>query len=248
MTSTVTRWVYKVMLGNDNEEDVFGVGTCKLRLRRRNTLLLYNTLYASGVRVCLLSIVSLIKLEFFFNSHIDGLDLVYDGNVFGHTTLKNDFLVLDLDDSCNNSSSIFVSHFSSDFESIKWHRRLDHINQDRMNRLAKEDHLDCLTKVKLPRCESCLADKATAKPSDKATAKPFDKASRASSPLELIHSYMCRSMNVKTHHWAFYFLTFIDDYSSYGYIYLLSHRYEALDLFKQFIVKVDAQLEPRVKI
>ena len=34
-------------------------------------------------------------------------------------TLINDFLVLDLDDCYNNSSSIFVLHFESYFKSIK---------------------------------------------------------------------------------------------------------------------------------
>jgi len=93
-----------------------------------------------------------------------------------------------------------------------------------LSKLAKEGLLDQITKAKLPKCESCLADKATAKPFDKAIAKPFCKASRASSPLELIHSNICGPMNVKAHHGVFYFLTFIDDYSRYGYVYLLSHR------------------------
>jgi len=58
-----------------------------------------------------------------------------------------------------------------------------------VNRLAKEDFLDRLTKVKLPKCESCLAGKATA--------KPFGKASRASNPLELVHSDICGPMDMK---------------------------------------------------
>ena len=54
-------------------------------------------------------------------------------------------------------------------------------------------------------------------------------------------------MNAKAHHVAFYFLTFIDDHSRYGYVYLLSHRYEALDVFKRFVAEVETQLEQRVK-
>jgi len=82
-----------------------------------------------------------------------------------------------------------------------------------VSRVAKEGLLGRFTKVKLPKCESCLAGKATA--------KPFGKAS---SPLELIHSNICGPMNVKARHGGFYFLTFIDDYSRYGYLYLLAHR------------------------
>jgi len=108
-----------------------------------------------------------------------------------------------------------------------------------MSRLAKEGILDHLNKVKLSICESCLASNATA--------KPFSKASRASSPLKFIHSDIYGPMNVKARHGAFYFLTFIDNYSRYGYVYLLSHRYETLDAFKRFVVEVETQLELRVK-
>jgi len=129
--------------------------------------------------------------------------------VFGHANLKNCFLVLDLDDCYKNSHLVFVLHFGSDLESFKWHARLSQTVQDRMRRLAKEGVLDQLTKVKLPKCESCLAGKATA--------KPFSKASRALSPLEFIHYNIYRPVNVKARHEAFYFLTFINDYYRYGY-------------------------------
>ena len=75
-----------------------------------------------------------------------------------------------------------------------------------------------------------------------AIAKPLGKASRATTPLELIHSDICGLMSVKVHYGANYFFTFIDDYSRY-HVYLLSHRHEALDLFKHFVVEVETQLE-----
>ena len=68
------------------------------------------------------------KLGFSFNSRTDGLDLLYGDNVFGHATLKNDFLVLDLNYCYNNSSSVFVSCFDSDYDSIRCHTRLCHIS------------------------------------------------------------------------------------------------------------------------
>ena len=109
-----------------------------------------------------------------------------------------------------------------------------------MGRLAKEGLLDRLTRVKLPRCEPCLVDKATI--------KTFSKPIRASSPLELIDSDICGPMNVKVRHGATYFITPIDEYSQYRYVYLLSHRYKALDVFKRFVTEVETQSEQRVKI
>ena len=35
-----------------------------------------------------------------------------------------------------------------------------------------------------------------------------------------------------------YFITFIDDYSKYGYIYLMNHKFEAFEKFKEFKAEV----------
>ena len=110
------------VLGNDSKEDVLGVGMYQLLLRGGKQLFLIDARYAPGLRSCLLSLVSLMKSGFRFSSCPDGLNILFDGNVFGHVSLMNDFLVLDLDDSYNNnnnSPSIFVSHFDPEFESIK---------------------------------------------------------------------------------------------------------------------------------
>ena len=96
-----------------------------------------------------------------------------------------------------------------------------------------------LAKVDLPTCKSCLEGKACR--------KPFGKATRATHALELVHSDICGPMNVKARHGASYFLTFIDDYTRYGYVYLISHRYEALDCFRRFVAEVENQQERSLK-
>jgi len=63
------------------------------------------------------------KSGFGFSSCPNGLNIMYGGNVFGHTNLKNDLLILHLDNCYNNSPSVFVSSFDFDPESIKWHAR-----------------------------------------------------------------------------------------------------------------------------
>jgi hypothetical protein len=44
------------------------------------------------------------------------------------------------------------------------------------------------------------------------------------------------------------FITFTDDYSRYGYIYLIKERSEALDKFKIFKAKVENQFDSKIKI
>ena len=120
--------------------------------------------------------------------------------------------------SINYDASIYIVQNSStinDSNIITWHARLGHIGQDRLHRLARAALLGSLTKEKLPVCEHCLAGKATR--------LPFGKAKRASSPLQLIHSDICGPMNVRARHGGNYFITFIDAFTQFGHVYLISH-------------------------
>ena len=45
-----------------------------------------------------------------------------------------------------------------------------------------------------------------------------------------------------------YFITFIDDFSRYGYIYLLHEKSQSVDTLEVFINEVERQLERKVKI
>ncbi|KAK9028400.1 hypothetical protein V6N11_068205 [Hibiscus sabdariffa] len=64
---------------------------------------------------------------------------------------------------------------------------------------------------------------------------PFSgKGERASDLLGLIHSDVCGPMNTQARGGYQYFITFTDDFSRYGYIYLMRHKSEALEKFKEF--------------
>ena len=44
-----------------------------------------------------------------------------------------------------------------------------------------------------------------------------------------------------------YFITFTDDYSRYGYLYLLHEKSQSLDMFKIYKAKVENQLNRKIK-
>ena len=121
---------------------------------------------------------------------------------------------------------IFVvgnSSTSNDNDSVIWHARLEYIGQDHLKRLTREGLLGSLVKVELPICEHCLTKKATR--------LPFDKTKRVTSKLQLIHSDICGPMNVRARHDTSYFITFIDDFTCFGHVNLISYKSEALDCF-----------------
>ncbi|KAK9025215.1 hypothetical protein V6N11_065111 [Hibiscus sabdariffa] len=82
----------------------------------------------------------------------------------------------------------------------------------------------------------------------KMTKAPFTgKGERASDLLGLIHSDVCGPMNTQARGGFQYFITFTDDFSRYGYIYLMRHKSEALEKFKEFKNEVQNQHGKSIK-
>ena len=73
------------------------------------------------------------------------------------------------------------------------------------------------------------------------------KGERTSDLLALIHTDVCRPMSTCTRNSDRYFITFIDDYSRYGYVYLMRHKSESFEKFKEFKTEVENQLNKSIK-
>ena len=116
---------------------------------------------------------------------------------------------------------------NNDSATYLWHCRLGHIGVKRMKKL----HADGLLKS-LDACEPCLMEKMTK--------TPFSETmERATDLLKIIHTDVCDPMSVEARGGYRYFLTFTDDLSRYGYIYLMKHKSETLEKFKEFQSEVE---------
>ena len=125
-------------------------------------------------------------------------------------------------------------------ETYMWHLRLGHINSSRIHGLVKSRILNSLIFEPIPVCESCLEGKMTK--------RPFKaKGNRATIQLELVHTDVCGPMNVQARGGYEYFITFTDDYSRYGYVYLMRHKYEAFDKFREYKAVAEKQLDVHIK-
>ena len=79
-------------------------------------------------------------------------------------------------------------------------------------------------------CKPCLMGKMTK--------TPFSGTmERANDLLKIIHTDVCGSMSVEARGGYRYFLTFTDDLSRYGNIYLTKHKSKTFEKFKKFRVK-----------
>ena len=96
-----------------------------------------------------------------------------------------------------------------------------------MKKLHADGILESLDYESLDACEPSLMGKMTK--------TPFSRTmERATDLLEIIHTNVCDPMSVEACGGDRYFLTFTDDLSRYGYIYLMKHKSEIVERFKEF--------------
>ena len=120
-----------------------------------------------------------------------------------------------------------------------WHRRLGHISYKRIDWLVIERVLQTFDVRYIEKCVSCIKGKNT-----RTTRKG---SSRATELLHLIHTDTCEPFLIAIRNGHRYFITFTDDYSRYGYNYLIRDKSESLDTFKIFKIEVENQLNKRIK-
>nr|GEU35783.1 retrotransposon protein, putative, Ty1-copia subclass [Tanacetum cinerariifolium] len=162
----------------------------------------------------------------------------------------------DISSDCNGIYKIDMSNLVSNVNSIYnvsnkrvkhnldstylWHCRLAHISKKRIENLQQDGLLKSTDKESFDQCESCLSGKMTRKSSP-------HHPKRATDLLGLIHTDVYGLLRHVSRQGASYFITFTDDYSRYGYIYLLKHNHEVFETFKVFKNEVENQLEKNIK-
>ena len=121
-----------------------------------------------------------------------------------------------------------------------WHCHLGHIGIKRMTKLHSDGLLESLDIGSLDRCESCLMGKMTR--------TPFNGVmERADDLLGIIHTDVCGPMSSSTRNGYRYFVTFTNDLSRYGYIYLMKHKSKTFEKFKEFQSEVENQSNKKIK-
>ncbi|GJT90522.1 retrotransposon protein, putative, ty1-copia subclass [Tanacetum coccineum] len=65
--------------------------------------------------------------------------------------------------------------------------------------------------------------------------------------LDLYTPYVCGPFKITSRQGAATFVTFTDDFSRYGYVYLLKHKHEVFETFKVFQKEVENQLSKTIK-
>ncbi|KAJ9558495.1 hypothetical protein OSB04_013109 [Centaurea solstitialis] len=116
---------------------------------------------------------------------------------------------------------------------------IGHISKERMTRLVKDEIIEDLDFSDFDPCVNCIKGKMTN--------KNKKGANRSSSLLEIIYTDICGPFTSGLGRYKS-FITFIDDYSRYTYVYLINEKSDSLDMFKTIKAEVENQLSCKIKI
>ncbi|BBN69882.1 hypothetical protein Prudu_1222S000100, partial [Prunus dulcis] len=143
------------------------------------------------------------------------------------------------------SFSPFVSCNSAHVDYRAWHKRLGHPNSTVLHDLLKSGFLGnkespSLSAVQFD-CNSCRLGKSKTLPFPIHTPHVVQ-------PFDLIHSDVWGMAPVTSHANYKYFVTFIDDYSRFTWIYFLHSKDEVFSVFKIFHAYIQTQFSAHIKI
>ncbi|KAK7276201.1 hypothetical protein RIF29_17337 [Crotalaria pallida] len=174
-----------------------------------------------------------------------GATTLINSNIVGTGSLSfYDNLYL-LDTISSSNESLHISSrgtkrkLTNESPASLWHKRLGHISKQRIERLVSDGILDPIDLTNFQVCVECIKGKLTN--------ERRSKAYRSTDVLELIHTDICGPFPTASWNGQQYFISFIDDYSRYGYLYLLHEKSQSLDVFKSFKAEVENQLNKRIK-
>ncbi|GJY33855.1 retrotransposon protein, putative, ty1-copia subclass [Tanacetum coccineum] len=112
-------------------------------------------------------------------------------------------------------------------ESKLWHSRLGDINKKCIAQLQKDGVLESFDFKSDDACVSCILSEMTK--------SPFTRScERGEGLLDLVHTYVCGPFRSATKDGKRYYVTFTDDFSRYGYVYLIKHKSDTFEVFKRY--------------
>ncbi|KAJ9554596.1 hypothetical protein OSB04_018641 [Centaurea solstitialis] len=231
-----------LIMGNRRSSPVTKMGIFELVLDSGFRLELVDCCYSSDMSRNIISFHALFKQGFhYYFDNLNGNILVYKDDlfVFKATPYNGVYESVVCD---NNLSNVLAIDSSNELDDASlWHCRLGHINKKRIAQLQKDGVLESFDLKSNDGCESCLLGKMTK--------SPFTGSlQRGEGLLDLIHTDVCGPFRSTTKDGNRYYVTFIDDYSRYGYVYLIKHKSDTFEKFKEFKHEVENQLGRKIKI
>nr|GEU83284.1 retrotransposon protein, putative, Ty1-copia subclass [Tanacetum cinerariifolium] len=210
-------------VGNGVRAQVEAIGSFDLVLPNGLVIFLDNCHYAPSITRGVVLVHRLIE-NGFVQCFTDYGILVSKNNVFYFNVIPyNGIYEIDMHDLVPNDNSVYnvnTKRAKHNLDSTYlWHCHLAHISKECIEKLQHEGILKSTDDESFDQCVSCLSGKMTRKSFPHRPERTIDL-------LGIIHTNVCGSLRHLSRQGASYFITFTDDYSRYGYVYLLKHKNE----------------------
>ncbi|GKA18857.1 retrotransposon protein, putative, ty1-copia subclass [Tanacetum coccineum] len=128
----------------------------------------------------------------------------------------------------HNDNVILNVGSSNELDKSKlWHSRLGHINKKRIAQLQKDGVLESFDFKSDDVCVSCLLGKMT-------KSSFIGSCERGEGLLDLVYTDVCGPFRYVTKDGKRYYVMFTDDFSKYGYVYLIKHKSNTFEVFKRY--------------
>nr|GEV24727.1 hypothetical protein [Tanacetum cinerariifolium] len=232
-------------VGNGVRAEVKAIESFDLVSLNGLIIVLDNCHYAPSITMSVVSVSRLVDKGFTLCFTNFGLSVSMNKMLYFNAITVNGIYKIDMRDFTlpiiNSMYSISNKRTKSSLDSTYlWHCRLAHINKKRIEKLQHDGLLKFTDNELFDQCVSCISGKMTRKSFSHKTEKVKDV-------LGLIHTDVCGPLRHVLKKGASYFITFADDYSRYGYVYLLKHKHEVFEAFKVFKSEVENQLGKTIK-
>nr|GEU52379.1 hypothetical protein [Tanacetum cinerariifolium] len=231
-------------MGNGMRAAVEAIKSFKLILPSGLIIVLDNCHFAPTVTRGVVSISRLVKNGYIHTFMNYGISISKDNVFYFNAIPCDDVYEIDMHNLYLNVNFIFnISNKRAKHELDSyylWHCRFGHINKKRLDMLQRDRLLQPTHDESHKKCKSCI--------SGKMARKPFPhQVERAKDLLGLIHTGVCGPSRIVFREDANYFITFTDNFSRYGFVYLIKHKHEMFETFKVFQNEVENQLDKKIK-
>ncbi|GJV04930.1 putative RNA-directed DNA polymerase [Tanacetum coccineum] len=218
-----------LVMGKRKFTPVKMIGKYELMLKSGVRIDLNNYCYSSEMTRTIISFHALFNDDYKFSFHNENRDiLVYSNGCFMFKASSCKGIYETIECISHNGNVISNVGYSNELDKSKLrHSRLRHVNKKRTAQLQKDGVLESFNFKSDDVCESCLLGKMTKSPFTGSCEKGeglLDLGQRE------------------------YYVTFTDDFSRYGYVYLIKHKSNTFEVFKRYQNKVENQLGRKIKV
>nr|GEV90059.1 hypothetical protein [Tanacetum cinerariifolium] len=205
-------------VGDSHRAVVEAIGEYHLCLPSGLVLILHSCHYAPSITRGIISISRLYD-DGFINHFDDNILSVFRNKMVCFCAIPKDGIYeINLSSSNTNDTSI----------------------KKRIEKLQHDGLLNSTDIKSFEKYVSCMSRKMARKPYS-------HQVKRAKDLLGLIYANVCGPFRTMSRQGASYFVTFTDDFSRYGYVYLLKHKHEVFKTFKVFQKEVENHLGKTIK-